>query len=111
MNKKGPKIDNYRKMRKKGNFHIFQKEPKMIQKREVYKDDKKRSKIQLIFTKKEESRSKKIEKREKKRKRSTQTSLTLQISKCQNIHVMLSYAKTINQTILNYAKVTFDTVA
>ena len=93
MNKKGPKIDNYRKMRKKGNFHIFQKEPKMIQKREVYKDDKKRSKIQLIFTKKEESRSKKIEKREKKRKRSTQTSLTLQISKCQNIHVMLSYAK------------------
>ena len=28
MNKKGPKIDNYRKMRKKGNFHISQKKGK-----------------------------------------------------------------------------------
>ena len=80
MNKKGPKIDNYRKMRKKGNFHIFQKTSK----------NEKFAKMKTKFKKNNKKRRKK---KRKKRKGSTQKSLTSQNSECQNIHVMLSYAK------------------
>ena len=86
MNKKGPKIDNYRKMRKKGNFHIFQKKS---QKREVCKDDKNVQNTKLFFKKNDKKRRKK--KRKKKKTEHTIISHTAS-SGAQNIHVMLSYA-------------------
>ena len=63
MNKKGPKIDNYRKMRKKGNFHIFQKRAK----NEKFAKMIKMFRTQQIFLKKERK------KREKKRKKTEHT--------------------------------------
>ena len=90
MNKKGPKIDNYRKMRKKGNFHIFQKTSK----------NEKFAKMKTKFKKQQKKTKKRIEK--EKKTEHTIISHNFRNSEHQNIHVMLSYAKITQKTKKNY---------